>query len=207
MLYLPSREVSRFHANIVWKGEEFVIRDMESANGTFVNDDYVTEHVLQDGDKIYIGTNTILYREVPLGLSVHIPKTSLKETLRISIGGKAAEKFEETSSQSSFKGDIETIGLFPILQMLGLDGKSGCMSIAREGECACIYFVDGLVVHCEYRGLKGMEAFFEIMRFSEGKFDFDAAKAPQEISMTSEIEMLLLECARRMDEENKSQYM
>ncbi len=45
--------VSRCHAKICWKDGNFFISDMESANGTFVNDQWIKgEYRLQDGDRI-----------------------------------------------------------------------------------------------------------------------------------------------------------
>ena len=47
--------VSRCHAKIHWKDGDFFISDMESANGTFVNDQWIKrEHLLQDGDRIHV---------------------------------------------------------------------------------------------------------------------------------------------------------
>lgn len=52
--------VSRRHARIVVDGEHVRIADLGSVNGTLVNGDVVTESILNDGDKIRIGSTTIL---------------------------------------------------------------------------------------------------------------------------------------------------
>jgi two-component system, cell cycle response regulator len=53
--------VSRRHARLVQQGTQIVLEDLKSANGTFVNDEQVEgERVLKDGDKIRIGSTTIL---------------------------------------------------------------------------------------------------------------------------------------------------
>jgi diguanylate cyclase (GGDEF)-like protein len=52
--------ISRRHARVAQSGADVVIEDLGSANGTFVNGDTVTRRVLQDGDKIRIGSTTIL---------------------------------------------------------------------------------------------------------------------------------------------------
>ncbi len=46
--------VSRKHARVVQNGNVGWIEDLESANGTFVNEDRVARHLLRDGDKIQI---------------------------------------------------------------------------------------------------------------------------------------------------------
>ena len=52
--------VSRRHACIARKGEDVVLRDAGSTNGTFVNGAKVTSAVLKDGDIVRIGdTHTL----------------------------------------------------------------------------------------------------------------------------------------------------
>ncbi len=52
--------ISRRHAEIVHKGEDIVIRDLGSTNGTYCNGERIAEHHLSDGDKIQVGSTTIL---------------------------------------------------------------------------------------------------------------------------------------------------
>jgi len=52
--------VSRRHARLVRAGHEVVIEDLQSSNGTLVNNEMVSHAVLRDGDKIRIGSTTIL---------------------------------------------------------------------------------------------------------------------------------------------------
>jgi diguanylate cyclase (GGDEF)-like protein len=52
--------ISRKHARIRVDGPEMVVEDLESRNGTFANGQRVTRHVLRDGDKIQVGSTTIL---------------------------------------------------------------------------------------------------------------------------------------------------
>jgi diguanylate cyclase (GGDEF)-like protein len=52
--------ISRRHAEILHRGDQTIIRDLGSTNGTFCNGDRVTELALSDGDKIQVGSTTIL---------------------------------------------------------------------------------------------------------------------------------------------------
>lgn len=60
---LPLRlsNVSRKHAQIVPKGEEYVLEDLDSTNGTLVNNIRVSRCVLRHNDHIRIGDATILF--------------------------------------------------------------------------------------------------------------------------------------------------
>ncbi|MFA6098568.1 MAG: FHA domain-containing protein [Patescibacteria group bacterium] len=58
-LVLSQRGVSRLHAVIVWNGTDYMIRDQNSKNGTFVNDKQIIDHVLAVGNVIEIANYQI----------------------------------------------------------------------------------------------------------------------------------------------------
>lgn len=60
-LYLPEGAVSRKHSQIKREGDEFILTDLESLNGTFVNDVPVKRRTLEHGDKITIGNSHFLF--------------------------------------------------------------------------------------------------------------------------------------------------
>lgn len=53
---------SRKHAEIHRRGEDFVVVDLGSTNGTLVNDSPVSEQTLEDGDRITIGRTVLEFR-------------------------------------------------------------------------------------------------------------------------------------------------
>jgi two-component system cell cycle response regulator len=52
--------ISRDHARIVKDGGQLALEDMGSTNGTYCNGERVTRQALAEGDKILLGTTTIL---------------------------------------------------------------------------------------------------------------------------------------------------
>jgi pSer/pThr/pTyr-binding forkhead associated (FHA) protein len=52
---IDSLGVSRRHATIHWTGDRFVLTDLASFNGTFVNNERIWAHALQNGDAITMG--------------------------------------------------------------------------------------------------------------------------------------------------------
>jgi hypothetical protein len=58
---LPDPNVSRRHAEVSRLGDEVVIRDLGSTNGTRVNGLAISEHVLADGDEIALGSTTLRF--------------------------------------------------------------------------------------------------------------------------------------------------
>ena len=54
-------QVSRRHASLSWEEGTFVLRDLGSANGTFLNATRITEpRALREGDAIGLGGNVVL---------------------------------------------------------------------------------------------------------------------------------------------------
>lgn len=57
--------VSSRHARIVREGDGFVLEDLKSTNGTFVNNAPVTRHALKSGDVVLVGKHRLVYEEAP----------------------------------------------------------------------------------------------------------------------------------------------
>jgi pSer/pThr/pTyr-binding forkhead associated (FHA) protein len=53
--------VSSHHACVFGDGEQFIVEDLQSTNGTFVNGRRVSRRTLRDGDVMTIGRHTILF--------------------------------------------------------------------------------------------------------------------------------------------------
>ncbi len=62
-LRLIDREVSKDHCVIEKLGTGFVLRDLGSSNGSFVNGKKVTEAKLRDGDEIVLGSSTLTFHD------------------------------------------------------------------------------------------------------------------------------------------------
>ncbi len=54
-IQLVLENISRIHARIVFRDEEYVLEDLHSTNGSHVNGIQVTRCILRDGDLIEIG--------------------------------------------------------------------------------------------------------------------------------------------------------
>ena len=60
-VYLSYPRVSRRHCSVKREEEGFKITDLESSNGTFVNDVPIKEHFLKHGDQIKIVSSLFLF--------------------------------------------------------------------------------------------------------------------------------------------------
>lgn len=59
---LDDSEVSRQHARIVHDGRDFLLRDLNSANGTRVNGRLTTEQRLSNGDNLQFGSSALAFQ-------------------------------------------------------------------------------------------------------------------------------------------------
>lgn len=62
-IVVKDAKVSRQHATVKLKGKEYVIIDLNSSNGIFVNGERVKEHVLTEGDQVGIGDFVLEFRK------------------------------------------------------------------------------------------------------------------------------------------------
>jgi pSer/pThr/pTyr-binding forkhead associated (FHA) protein len=65
-LQVLDQGVSRAHSEIFRIGEMCFIRDLNSTNGTFVNNTRITEEVLKTDDELLIGTTILLFEDKTL---------------------------------------------------------------------------------------------------------------------------------------------
>lgn len=55
--------ISRQHAEIFRIGEMYFIQDLKSRNGTYVNDQRISEEILRIGDQIAVGNTVLVFED------------------------------------------------------------------------------------------------------------------------------------------------
>ena len=60
-IVIDNSAVSSRHVRIAREGPQFVVEDLESTNGTFVNGDKITKRALRHGDTILVGKHKIFF--------------------------------------------------------------------------------------------------------------------------------------------------
>ena len=95
--------VSRRHARIVVAGADMCVEDMGSRNGTFVNGGKVTRHTLKDGDKIQVGSTTILKFTYHDHLDESFQRRMYESALRDSLTRAYNKKYFLDRLESEFR--------------------------------------------------------------------------------------------------------
>lgn len=55
-------KTSRNHAGIERKGDGFILRDLQSTNGTYIGEERIEQHALQSGDTFRIGPTRVVFK-------------------------------------------------------------------------------------------------------------------------------------------------
>ena len=88
--------VSGYHARIDPAGREYVLTDLQSKNGTFVNGEKVTSTKLKNGDQILIGKHTLVFTLDSAEMQEDTKLT--EETMFVQVAQGESEPGEEESA-------------------------------------------------------------------------------------------------------------
>ncbi|MCE0498002.1 MAG: FHA domain-containing protein [Methylacidiphilales bacterium] len=134
---LDDYKVSREHAILKFSGTEFLIVDLASTHGTYVNDERVDRRIVNFGDKIRIVSHELtLSRELPdvegsEGLSIPTPKMARTLDRRL-----------------KFFGGLNEFSLLTLVQFLSQEKQSGLLLLELgQKPGPRMYFVDGEIIH------------------------------------------------------------
>ena len=81
-LCIADASVSRRHSKIEKKEDGFVITDLESLNGTFVNDVPVRSRLLEHGDRVRIGDSQFLFLTHEGDATVEVERRQARRSAR-----------------------------------------------------------------------------------------------------------------------------
>jgi CheY-like chemotaxis protein len=106
------------------------------------------------------------------------------------------------SPQPSFSGIIEGVDILEYLQFMLLTGKKTVVEVSSgEGECCRLFLDQGNMCHAVSGDKQGEEAFFQCVRFKEGRFTNLPWTKPVRNTITRPAGFLLVEAARIRDED------
>jgi hypothetical protein len=87
VMVVPDSEASRFHCKIYYREDSgYVIEDLNSANGTFVNGERINEKILKNRDNIKIGsTEIVVFLEGLSGVNISVAVKSKKNRMLLLV--------------------------------------------------------------------------------------------------------------------------
>jgi hypothetical protein len=192
--------VSRKHAKISAAGDQIVIQDLGSTNGTFVNGEKIKKARLKEGDRILIGTSII--KLIAVDGSNSVTEEAARQRLEAT-----GQRRSVSGANKPMSGSIDEIPLPDLLQLLSTSRKSGVLSVRGEGGHGRIYLRKGQIYFCtidDSYDLSPRKSMFRMLTWVSGTFELEP---PDEKSVLEEIqestEGLLMEGMRQLDEMNR----
>jgi len=145
LITVDNLAVSGYHARIDAAGSDYILTDLQSTNGTFVNDKKVVSHKLTHGDNVIVGKHVILYvgtgqeaniqssdKKMDMDKTMMLDTAKQKELLAKQKGAMAAAKAAKKVGMISFLEGAET-GEIELTKKLTKIGKADTSEIKLSG--------------------------------------------------------------------------
>ena len=136
-IVLDDYKVSREHAVLKFSGAEFMILDLASTQGTYVNNERVDRCLVDFGDKIQIVNHQLmLYREMPEGIGEDSNPVSTHKMAR------------SLDRRLKFFGGLNEFALITLVQFLHQEKQSGLLLLELgQKPGPRIYILNGDIIH------------------------------------------------------------
>jgi pSer/pThr/pTyr-binding forkhead associated (FHA) protein len=124
--------VSSHHCEVLLRGNEVVIKDLNSTNGTFINDEKITESVLKPGQTLRLG-------QIEIRLENGAPAPAATAPAPAPAGAKKPESATRAATRGVSLSELESGGARP----LGFDSTA---SFTKKRNRVGTYFWIGAVI-------------------------------------------------------------
>jgi response regulator RpfG family c-di-GMP phosphodiesterase len=208
-----------------------VVRDTEKAKEALKNNNFdliITEVDItpNDGfDFIYSLKKDSRYSNIPviilskvsdpasverglnLGVIDYITKPYSQDVFVLKVK-KTIENYNQQRSydekkQRGVSGSLSEISIPDILQILSNARRTGLLTITSSRGTGVIYLDSGRIVDAIYGGLRGEEAFYQIVGWEDGTFSLDPDVLMLGATINRSTDGLIMEGLRRLDESKK----
>ncbi len=127
-IVIENLAVSGHHAKIDSVGHKYLIADLNSKNGTFVNDHKISSpHWLNHGDIIIIGKHYLIFNYIPEELQNQDSQKQNQDTVNLSSGD-----YQKIISRNARKTGGTDSGDEPVGILSFLEGGEGEMELAKK---------------------------------------------------------------------------
>ena len=186
--------VSRQHAKISVQGDEILVEDLGSTNGTFVNGEKVKRARLQEGDRVLVGTSIMKLVALESGPSA-VPARA---------GRGDGDRATSRPAERPMSGELEAIPLPDLLQMLSSSRKTGTLTLTGDGGRGTLHFRNGKLAFVVLDGVdtsRPQKALFRLLAWTSGHFDLGpVTDPPEQPELTESTDALLLEGLHQLDD-------
>lgn len=116
----------------------------------------------------------------------------------------ALEKMaREAPGDSVLRGSLAQMNIMDLFQSLEMGHKTCKLTLSNAGEKCEMFFNDGQINHAVFGNVKGDEAVYKTMSWTDGSFQIDFTGSSPENTTTRSTQGLLMEGLRLLDEANR----
>jgi pSer/pThr/pTyr-binding forkhead associated (FHA) protein len=192
-LSLRKDDVSRKHAEVRFEAGLYVIGDLRSTNGTFLNGRRIEgPQPLAPGDRIEIGSSVITFCEIECTAAPDFGDGDEARTVIF-------ERPEELTTPA-FGGDLSEVPTSALFQLRELGSNTGVLEVSGVDGAARVWFEMGRPIHAETEKRLGFDAAIDVVSMTEGQFRFGPQDAAVDSTINASVTELLLEACRQQDE-------
>jgi FHA domain len=147
--------VSGEHAALQVIGQDYFIEDLNSTNGTYINEQKIKRQILKNGDVIEIGKYAIQYVQdglaTPTALNVNTSENAFEAFAEPSLGEKKPvfeqTKFAEAYVAIKILSGVSTGKELPLMKIVTTIGKPGeaVIAITKRPNSYMVAHVEGAV--------------------------------------------------------------
>lgn len=162
------------------------------------------------GDRIQahrLGVEEIFYKPIDSNKLINAVNSILKK------GGEQEEEYlpsleegiksEQPAMEEGIKGRLKDMELVDIIQVLNMGKKTALIYLTDDNKEGKVFLKNGEVVHAKSGDSTGEEAIYHLLTWRDGDFHIEPDVMPPYISIETNVENLLLEGMKRIDEETR----
>jgi CheY-like chemotaxis protein len=165
---LQDPQLSRIHLEIRNSGDEFSVSDLDSSNGTYVNDAQIQVKTLDDGDRVIIGSHVLEYI-VREGKSA---ERLLRDYESVGIETSVSANLVHEEADGSMAGSLRKCPLLKIVGLLHDEKRSGRLELSSTGWNCRLWLRDGELIDGVFLGKHGEAALGKAFLQDGGVFTF-----------------------------------
>ena len=116
----------------------------------------------------------------------------------------ALEKMaREAPGESTLRGNLAQMSCMDLLQSLEMGRKSCALVLTQNSDRCELFFNEGQINHAIYGAVKGDDAVYKVLTWTNGSFSIDFSGSSAEQTCTRSTQGLLMEGLRLLDEANR----
>jgi len=137
-IVIDNLAISRFHTKITQQGNNYFVEDLQSGNGTFLNEQRVEKEILKHNDAITVGKHTLVFMYDPVFPTAELGEAAtslLEETVIVS----SESPYGRAEAEGALSAHLVRLASgsqpqsIPLTKLVTLGGKSAQADIKLRG--------------------------------------------------------------------------